>query len=366
MRLLITTDTVGGVWRFAHQLTRGLLQAECSIAMVSFGRQPSDAQRAECRILNEQWGERFRFVGTDVPLEWMQENSRSFEEGAAVLERVTRKFDAELLHLNQFCYGSVRLGVPKVVTAHSDVLSWARACRLRGLEDSAWLRRYRTMVQQGLEGAGAVAAPTEWMLRALGKGFSLPLNRKIIPNGRAVYVRGVYTRRLQAVTIGRLWDEAKDVALLTQARSPMPLIVAGEVECDGTRAGAMSGVSLRGSLAEEETLRLFEESEIYVCTSRYEPFGLAPLEAALCGCAVVARRIDSLLEVWGDAAVYFADAEELSRLLSRLYTDKVMLREMQRRALQRAQSYSLDRMTKQYLALFTTVKAEAGEPAHVA
>jgi len=37
----------------------------------------------------------------------------------------------------------------------------------------------------------------------------------------------------------------------------------------------------------------------------YEPFGLAPLEAALSRCAIVANDIPSLREVWGSAAMYF-------------------------------------------------------------
>lgn len=366
MRLLMTTDAVGGVWRFAQELARGLLETGCAVAMVSFGRQLSDAQRAECRSLSERWSEQFRFVGTDVPLEWMQGNERSFGQGVTVLRRVAREFGAELLHANQFCYGAARLGIPKVVTAHSDVLSWARTCRGGALEDSAWLRRYCALVQQGLDGADAVTAPTEWMLRALKGGFSVPLEQRVIPNGRAVDARDSYVRRLQAVTVGRLWDEAKDVALLKQVRSPMPLVAAGETEWNGARPYALSDVSLRGVLSEEETIRLFEESAVYLCTSRYEPFGLAPLEAALCGCAVVARRIDSLCEVWGDAALYFADAEELSRLLSELYEEEAMLREMQRRARQHARRYSREWMTQEYLALFTAMKEKAREAACVA
>ena len=52
---------------------------------------------------------------------------------------------------------------------------------------------------------------------------------------------------------------------------------------------------------------------MYVSSSVYEPFGLAPLEAALCGCAVVANDIGSLREVWGEAAIYFSGARELKR-----------------------------------------------------
>lgn len=366
MRLLITTDTVGGVWRFAQELTRGLLEAKCAVAMVSFGREPSEVQRAECRLLSKQWRGQFRFVKTDVPLEWMQENSRSFNDGAPTLERLAREFGAELLHANQFCFGAVKLGIPIVMTAHSDVLSWARVCRPGGLKNSSWLQQYRALVQQGLDGADALTAPTKWMLRALGEEFSLPLEQQVIPNGRFIHVQGGRERRLQALTVGRLWDEAKDVALLEQVRSPMPLIMAGEVECDGSRLSALSGVSLRGTLGEEGILRLAKESAVYVCTSCYEPFGLAPLEAALCGCAVAARRIDSLCEVWEDAAMYFTNAEELSRLLTQLYENKAMLRKMQRRATERAEKYSRERMTRKYLTLFTTIKARAGEAAYVA
>ena len=103
-----------------------------------------------------------------------------------------------------------------------------------------------------------------------------------------------------------------------------------------------------------------------MCTSRYEPFGLAPLEAALCGCAVVARRIDSLREVWGDTALYFSDSEELSRLLSQLFEDGARLREMQRRAMQCARRYSRERMAREYFALFTALQTRAGEAACVA
>ena len=71
-------------------------------------------------------------------------------------------------------------------------------------------------------------------------------------------------------------------------------------------------------LSEDAVFAAFRSSSIYVAASRYEPFGLAALEAALCGCAIVARDIPSLREVWGEAAVYFRDAEGLERLLGAL------------------------------------------------
>jgi glycosyltransferase involved in cell wall biosynthesis len=150
------------------------------------------------------------------------------------------------------------------------------------------------------------------------------------------------------VTASRVWDEAKDVALLEMVRSPMPLAVVGEQECDGVRASVPKGVELHGALGEHAILQLFADSAVYVCTSRYEPFGLAPLEAALCGCAIVARDIESLREVWENAALYFRDAAELSAVLKRLYEDPEFMCAYQQRAEERSQIFSRDQMVKGY------------------
>ena len=37
---------------------------------------------------------------------------------------VVREVQPDLLHLNQYCYGDLAPGVPRVVVAHSDIVSW--------------------------------------------------------------------------------------------------------------------------------------------------------------------------------------------------------------------------------------------------
>lgn len=360
MRVLITTDTIGGVWRFTHELSAGLLEAGDSVALISFGRLPSAMQHADCMRLVSTWGEAFRYTASDLPLEWMQDNERCFEAGGVVISEVAQRFAPELVHSNQFCFGALELGIPKVVTAHSDVLSWARACRGGALEDSPWIARYSAMMQTGLDAADAVTAPTRWMLCALGEGLKLRGETCVIPNGREIPCLPAGARRLQAVTAGRLWDEAKDVALLEQVCSRMPLIVAGETACHGVSLPHMAGVKLLGALAERELLQLFRESAVYVCTSRYEPFGIAPLEAALCGCALVARRIEPLEEVWGDTALYFHGAEDLSELLTWLYEDRESLRKAQEQATAQAGRYTRRAMVMSYRALYSAVMEMAG------
>jgi glycosyltransferase involved in cell wall biosynthesis len=288
----------------------------------------------------------------------MLENEDCFYDGELVLKEVAREFRAELLHSNQFCYGAAKLRIPIIVTAHSDVLSWARACRGERLEESPWLRRYCELVQRGLEHATALTAPTDWMLQALRLSFHVPDETYAIANGRTIHAARAKKRRLQAVTAGRLWDEAKDVALLGEVRSPFRLVVAGEMQGNGSALASLRNVEFCGALREDEMLRLFAESAVYVCTSRYEPFGLAPLEAALAGCAVLVRDIASLREVWEDAAIYFNDAHELSAMLTELAERPALLCEAQEQACRRAQLYTREQMTSAYQALYAQVLAK--------
>ena len=360
MRVLLTTDTVGGVWTFTKELAAGLLERGHSVALVSFGRLPDDAQRAWVKCA-QQLGE-FMYEGSDVPLEWMQANAHAMD-GRQVLERVASRFAPDLLHTNQFCFGALEGFGACLGTAHSDVLSWAEACRPAGLEDSAWLRRYKRLVQEGLHGADAVAAPTAWMLRALGSSFELPLERHVILNGRDVAARPAGPRAMQAVTVGRLWDEAKGLGILGGLELPFPLIVAGELRGEAGEVSIASGVQYAGLLEEEQLFALFGRSSVYLTASIYEPFGLAPLEAALCGCAVVANDLPSLREVWAEGALYFSGREHLRSVLTNLHADERLLADAQRRSMQRARELSAARMTDAYLALYRQLLAKQGDGA---
>ncbi len=368
MRVLLTTDTVGGVWTFTRELATGLLRLGHAVALVSFGRLPDAEQQAWVRA-SERLGE-FVYTASSVPLEWMQANADAMA-GARVLADVAETFEPDLLHSNQFCYaacnGAPSLGTaPCLVTAHSDVLSWAAACKPAGLPQNAWLRQYRQLVQNGLEAADAIVAPTAWMLHALAANFTLPATRKVILNGRDIAHRAPVAKAMQAVTIGRLWDEAKGLAILAGLDAPLPIVIAGEVRGEDDAVPLPEGLTYAGRLPESELLLLFDRSALYLATSLYEPFGLAPLEAALCGCGVVANDLPSLREVWGEDALYFSGVAALEALLKHLQSDPDLLTRLQQRSMARARTLTGTYMTGQYLALYKSLlagskpKAEAG------
>jgi glycogen synthase len=361
MRVLLTTDTIGGVWTFTKELTQHLLEQGHAVALVSFGREPSAEQHMWCVQTAARFSSAFYFRPSDVPLEWMQDNRRVYESGEAVLIEIARWFRPEILHSNQYCFSGVPLDVPKVITAHSDVLSWAVACRPGGLPTSRWLTQYCDLVQSGLDAADVVVAPTRWMLAALEQHFFVPRITRVIANGRThPFSHRIHERKMQAITVGRLWDEAKGLAALLSIDSPVKIQVAGEENFEAASAKITSRhLEFAGHLTEEQILSLFRQSSLYLAVSIYEPFGLAPLEAALCGCAVVTRDLPSFREVWDDAAVYFSDSESLETALCELSTNKELLQSAQNRAMRRALQYSGRTMANAYLDLYAALTDHA-------
>lgn len=353
MRILLTTDTIGGVWTFTKELTTELLKRGHAVALVSFGRQPSHEQQAWCAAQNLAYGSSFQYTASNAPLEWMQDNEFVYSQGAGVLSHVIRQFQPDILHSNQFCFGALSLNIPKIVTAHSDVLSWGEACRPRGLENSRWLTQYRTLVSNGLSSCDLITAPTRWMAGALARHYQDLRPMYVVLNGRSVTAPSSHLRTVQAVTVGRLWDEAKNIGMLRSVNSPIPVYVAGERQHGTSLAPRQMGQSiLLGPLSESALMSLFTRSSIYIATSMYEPFGLAPLEAALCGCAVVANDIPSLREVWGDDALYFSGPRSLSTVLHQLNRNPDELASARQRAFARANELTAHRMTEGYEALY--------------
>lgn len=364
MRILMTTDTVGGVWTFSKQLASELLERGCSIALVSIGRAPSEAQSGALRAMSDRWGRKFLSALSHAPLEWMDDNARAYSGAASAIVTIASDFGADLILSSQYCFGALPFEGPIIVIAHSDVLSWAKACRKDALSPSRWLRKYQQLTAEGLACADAVVAPTHWMLHALQEHFDIPGERHVIYNGRSLsHSSANAARRLQAVAAGRLWDEAKNLTLLTHIKLGLPLVIAGEARQDAANLEHGSGnPTFVGRLEEDQMLSLFRQSAVYVCASKYEPFGLAPLEAALCGCAVVANDIPSLREVWGDAALFFRDEHSLSVLLETLRRSDQALSSARRQAHWRASRFPAWRMAENYLELFRSMLSRGAYP----
>ena len=356
MHILLTTDTIGGVWTFTRELSTVLLADGHTVSLVSFGRLPSASQFEWTNDTSLRHPSAFRYVASTAPLEWMQQNGRTIVDGLPVLVRLIHECRPDIIHSSQFCFGRLRLPLPVIITAHSDVISWAQACDPATLKQTSWLERYCRLVQNGLDDAAAVVAPTRWMLDALRRNFSVLPQAHVVYNGRTISPEtSASSRRQQAVSIGRLWDKAKNLALLAERSYPVPILVAGEMDHEDGKAQGVGSLRVLGTLDEHPLLSLYRSSSLYLGPSLYEPFGLAPLEAALCGCALLLNDIPTFREIWGDAAYYFHDGPSLDEMLSCVVSAGGQLNAMQRRAYKVATKLTARRMTEQYLSLYEQI-----------
>jgi glycosyltransferase involved in cell wall biosynthesis len=104
-----------------------------------------------------------------------------------------------------------------------------------------------------------------------------------------------------------------------------------------------------------ETLRCFYESAAaFVFPSRYEGFGLPPLEAMACGTPVVTSNVSSLPEVVGDAAMLVnpENVFDIARGIREVLLNGALRQELIRRGRQQASRFSWERTAMQVLEIY--------------
>lgn len=367
MHVLITTDTVGGVWTYTRELVNGLVRRGCQVTLVSFGEIPTTSQT--------DWMEglpRLDFRPTAFRLEWMQDVEQDMEASDEFLSSLIQEARPDVLHLNQYYYGAVRSDVPRIVVAHSDVVSWWEAVHGHEPPDTKWLRWYRQAVSRGLAAANTVVAPSQWMLDSLAKNYVTPREPRVVANGRSPLLFNPHVSKEDYVlSVGRIWDSGKQVTLVGQQELTVPIWIVGSerhpdasLRGESFTFGANQPVVFKGPQSEAQLRQIYSRASIYAATSRYEPFGLAPLEAALSRCAIVANDIPSFREVWGDAALFFDrnDSRSLGEALRSLISNRELRMNYANRAYHCAlKQFNTDRMVDGYLELYwALVSTRAG------
>jgi glycosyltransferase involved in cell wall biosynthesis len=170
---------------------------------------------------------------------------------------------------------------------------------------------YGQRVSRGLRHADLVIAPTQSMLAALHEHYDFATPRQVIPNCRDP--RRFSPARKQPVifSAGRLWDEAKNVALLERIAPALdwPVHFAGATRI-APELRQRGGVTMLGALPSSDLAKRLARAAIYAAPARYEPFGLGILEAALSGCALVLSGLPSLRENWEHAAVFVSPDDD--------------------------------------------------------
>lgn len=358
LRALMTADAVGGVWSYALELAEGLGRlGGVEVVLATMGEPPSPAQRqAAARLPNVRLHEsRFK-------LEWMDDPWDDVAAAGEWLLELEARERPDVIHLNGYCHGALPWRAPALVVAHSCVCSWFAA--VRGEPAPPQWDAYRQAVSRGLRHAGAVAAPSAFMLGALREHYGFAGAGRVIHNGRAAPAFAPLEKEPLIFTAGRLWDEAKNVATLDAAARliPWPVFAAGDARGPCGEAATLDHLLHLGRLSQDEVAEWMGRAMVYAHPALYEPFGLTPLEAALAGCALVLGDIPSLREVWGDAALFVPprDARALAAALGRVMSDAALRGQCARRARARAEALTPERMARRHLALYHDLLAPCG------
>lgn len=360
--MLMTADTVGGVWTYAVELTRALAPHGVEVVLATMGAPLTPAQWAETRALPNLVVEQSTFQ-----LEWMDEPWAEVAAAGDWLLGLEARFRPDVVHLNGYVHGALPWTRPVLVVGHSCVLSWWEA--VKGERPPKRYARYREEVALGLHAAARVVAPSRAMLEALERHYGPLGDTQVLYNARRPEdFPPAAEREPFILAAGRLWDEAKNVAALDAVapRLGWPVKVAGEARHPSGGQVSTRRVEPLGRLSSRELAVWMGRASIYALPARYEPFGLSPVEAALAGCALVLGDLPSLREVWGDAALFVPpeDTDALAGALESLRKDAELRKALAAAARARALEFSPARMAAGYLSVYADLvrPASIGAP----
>jgi glycosyltransferase involved in cell wall biosynthesis len=231
--------------------------------------------------------------------------------------------------------------------------------------------RYRRVMSRDLKRSGVIVTDSEFSKSEIDRHFHPVVEPVVIapatdiaslagdgqadtPDGYFLYVGGYAHRKgIEDLLLvfheghrsGRLHARlvlTGEPALVTDACTRMIV--------DGKKGGF---VEERGYVDDRQLASLYRHATALVYPSRYEGFGLPPLEALTLGCPVLTTRGTSLPEVCGTAAVYIdpSDIASFLEALCTLETDGEFRRELIHRGFDQARRFSWEESAAKFLSL---------------
>lgn len=349
MKVLMTCDAVGGVWQYATDLARGLAGQGVEVVLAVLGP-PSRSPSGERDVL---------VVDTNLPLDWLADGPDDVLAAGRAIAALAAAHEVDLIHLNSPALAAAgQFPAPVVAMTHGCVGTWFAGLGEAVPPDLAW---HESLVRDGLRATDAVVAPSVSYAATVQRQYELREIPLVVHNGRAPRVTADAAPADHLLTVGRLWDRAKNVALLDKVAALLrvPVRAAGAVTGPHGETIATEHLRLLGSLGDEALAAEYAAQPIFVSAARFEPFGLAVLEAAQAGCPLVLSGIDTFRELWTGAALFVSDDEPESWLaaITRVRENAGLRAHLSQQARSRAGRYSVDAMTAGTLAVYRDLLA---------
>lgn len=353
-RLLMTADTVGGVWQYATDLARALQPHGYHTLLAVMGPPPDPAQRAVAREIPG-----LTLMETGLKLDWLASDASTVKTAGRRLAEIAGDTGADIVQLNAPALAAdVRFPAPVVAVTHSCVATWWDAVVGGDLPpDFVWRAE---LTGQGLRAADKLVSPSMAIAEATARTYRLAERPSVIFNGRAPLPLRRTAMHDFAFTAGRLWDSGKDLATLDRAaaRLGIPFKAAGPLSGPNGESIRFKHLVPIGNLDQTALGKCLAPRPVFVSAARYEPFGLAVLEAASAGCALILADIPTFRELWHGAALFVAlgNARAFARAIEDVICDAPRRMTLGNSARRRAGRFSTQSMAAAMAAIYRSLE----------
>jgi glycosyltransferase involved in cell wall biosynthesis len=233
--------------------------------------------------------------------------------------------------------------VPAVVTLHDFT-----SLTMPGRHRLKTILSFNLFIGRSLEQAVRVACVSRAVAEEAVRGFGVPRGKlAIVPNGVDEFFSPGGEEEDYILFAGTIEPRKGIDDLLDVWRSlPVPrprLVLCGDPGWK-TDVPRDAGIEVTGYVSRERLRELYRGARAFVYPSRYEGFGIPPLEALACGAPVIATRTGAIPDFAGDAALLIepGDREGLRAALVRVLTDEVLRSELRARGPEQAKHYRWD------------------------
>src|SRR3954466_2334653 len=97
VKILLTTDTLGGVWNYSLELIRSARHYPVRFYLVTFGAFLTQMQRQTLQELDN-----VVLFESNYKLEWMEDCWEDVELSTTWMKEIIHKVEPDLIHLNHF------------------------------------------------------------------------------------------------------------------------------------------------------------------------------------------------------------------------------------------------------------------------
>ena len=382
MKLLLETDSIGGVWTFTLRLADALRAAGHHVVIAAQGPGLTADQQAQAQAAADvvaSWSTR---------LEWEPDcDDDELEAAGNWLRALCDTHRIDVAHLCSFAHAA-RPTWPcaRLLTVHSDITTWWHS--VHGEAPPPMYDRYRQRVRaaaQRVDGLAFVSHAHRDQFHRMHPGLSPREGHRRAATG-VVYAglpEAATSRRVPrlsgtrprpepvAFAAGRFDDDGKNLAALAAVAERLGprLRLAGDFAAEPGSAAAdhpaFANATRLGRLSPESVLREMSAASVFLSPSRYEPYGLAALEAASSGCALVLSDIPTYRELWDGAALFAptGDAGAWGDAVDAVLATPERRRHLLQAASANAAGRTASRTAKAYLDLYAAAcRARTGGP----